>query len=65
MAVTDGRQRGGNNPVSVLSRLACEIAYVQKRLCLRDEPVAQEFLKLAADSIEDAISYIEQREKTQ
>jgi hypothetical protein len=65
MAVTDGRQRGGNTPMSVLSRLACEIAYVQKRLCLRDEIVAQECLKIAAGSVEDALRYIEDREKCQ
>lgn len=43
-----------NQPLSVLSRLAGELAYTQKRLCIRDMPVVQEHLAKAAEEIEKA-----------
>jgi hypothetical protein len=63
MAVADGRCRAGNTPMGTLSRLAAEIAYTQKRLCLRHQDVVQECLKIAAAQVEEAMRYIEESDR--
>lgn len=63
MAVTDGRCRAGNTPMGTLSRLAAEIAYTQKRLCLRHQDAVQDYLKLAAEMIERAMKHVEENDR--
>lgn len=60
--IIDGRCRGGNTPLGTLCRLAGEIAYTQKRVCLRREGEAQRLLTIAADAVEAAIKDIEKRD---
>lgn len=59
----DGRS-SSNHPEGVLSRLAGEIAYTSKRLCIRrsDEFVKQQ-LASAAGCVEAALIHIEENLK--
>jgi len=57
----DGR-RGGNTPESVLSRLAGEIAYTSKRLCIRrSDDFIRSQLAQAAGCIEAALVHTEEQ----
>lgn len=45
-----------NSAINVLCRLAADVAYTQKRLCIRRaKPEVQEALAAAAQSVENAI----------
>lgn len=56
----DGRTKNGTMPLGVLTRLASEIAYAQKRQCLRHLAVEQSCLEQAAKAVEEAIQCREQ-----
>ncbi len=57
----DGRH-SGNSAMAVLSRLAGEVAYAQKRLCLRDEIKVLTHLEKCANEIEKAMLHLEAAE---
>ena len=57
----DGRH-AGNSPLAVLSRLSGEIAYAQKRLCLRYDPQSQKWLEKAANCVEEAMGRLEEND---
>lgn len=57
----DGRH-AGNSAMAVLSRLAGEIAYSQKRLCLRDEPQVKQNLERAMSFVEASMGLLESKQ---
>lgn len=51
-----------NSPVGVLSRIAGELAYTQKRACLRHKKEIQACLSEAMRQIENALTVAESEE---
>lgn len=64
MAKIDGRTMSGNNPLSVLCRLAGEVSYVRERLCIRNaDDYTRSKINEAYFAIDAAINYLNTAER--